>query len=571
MKLIKAKDAFNPFFSRSETYSLNGEWDFAMDHSFDIPASFPQKIIVPFAVETERSGIEKIVKKDDVLHYHTLLNYVPGMIEAHVRVHFAAVDQICDVYFNKKKVVHHEGGYLPFYFDIEEAKEGDEIDLTITDDSETSIYPKGKQTIHPHGMFYRPTSGIWGDVYLEILPKTAYVNDFSIFPDFDNQLVRISNITTSNDEDPLVQVFYQGRLVGEGKGKNVTISLKDDFHTWSPTDPALYDVLIKTSKEEVKSYFGVKKFETKNNGNIKLFYLNNQPIFLNGLLDQGYFSPLSGMTYLSEESLEKELHFVKDAGFNFLRKHIKVESYRWYHLCDVLGIIVMQDFVSTNDPYSSFQLAVLPTLGKTKGKPNENHFRSLKESQNFFETEMPLFVNHFKNMTCVCLWCLFNEGWGQFDATRLTSKLRELDKTHKVIDSTSGWFDEGVGDIDSKHVYFRKPRLQNKGDRVLFLSEFGGYALPIHGHVFNTKIYGYRKLSSKQELLDWYKKTYYEWVLPLIEKEGLCGTVYTQLSDVEGEINGLLTYDREVAKLSAKELKAINDDVASSFTKKWSH
>lgn len=571
MTLTKTKIALNPLFSRSETYSLNGEWDFKIDHSLEVPSSFNQKIIVPFAVETHDSGIDKMVMKDDVLHYHLQLNYIPLMIGKRVRIHFEAVDQVCDVYLNKKKVLHHEGGYLPFYLDIEEAKEGDKIDLSVTDDSETSIYPKGKQTLHPHGMFYRPTSGIWGNVYLEILPKTAYVNDFFLLPDFDRQLVNVKDIVVSNGEEAIVQVFYKDKLVGEEKGNNVTISLAGNFHPWSPSEPSLYDVAIKTSEEEIRTYFGVKKFETKARENIKLFFLNNQPIFLNGLLDQGYFSPLSGMTAPSVEAMEKELRFVKDAGFNFIRKHIKVESYRWYHLCDELGIIVMQDFVSTNDPYSTFQLAVLPTLGKIEGKTNENHFRSQKKSQQFFEEEMPLFVNHFKNMTSVCLWCLFNEGWGQFDATRLTNKLRELDKTHKVIDSTSGWFDEGVGEVDSKHVYFRKPRLENRNDRVLFLSEFGGYALPIHGHVFNTKIYGYRKLSSKQELLDWYKKTYHEWVLPLIEKEGLCGTVYTQLSDVEGEINGLLTYDREVAKLSTNELKAINDEVYASFTKKWSH
>ncbi len=554
----------NPYFSRSETYSLNGEWDFKKDKSSAIPEKFERKIKVPFAVETKESGIGEKVMKDDFLHYRLSLNYPKETIGKKARVVFTAVDQVADVFLNGVFLKHHEGGYLPFDIIIEETREGDYLDLTVKDDTDSLVYPKGKQTSHPHGMFYQATSGIWGDVYMEILPKSGYISGFSLKIDFDKKTLSVKKLSLCGDEKRVSgKVFFAGCLVKETNDK-LEFDLSEDFHPWSPSSPDLYELKISYGDDIVSCFFGMRKFETKEEGGIKLFYLNDEPIYLNGLLDQGYFSPDSGLTPLNEESVLKELRYVKDCGFNFLRKHIKAESPRWYHLCDKLGIIVMQDFVSGGDGYKLFSLSLLPTIGFTKCEKNGNANRKNEESQKFFEEEMPLFVDNFKNMTCVCLWCLFNEGWGQFDTSRLTDKLRSLDSS-RPIDSASGWFDEKAGDIDSKHVYFRRPRLKNKGDRVLFLSEFGGYIYRDKEHSFAQKSYGYKLLSSPEKLLSSLEKAYLKQLIPLIEKEGLCGSVYTQLSDVEGEVNGLITYDRAVYKVPASALKKINESIYKAF------
>ena len=567
MKRIDKNKLPNPYFAREKTYLLNGEWEFEMNHDDSIPDHFSSNIIVPFAPETKDSGIEKTITKNDILHYHLELNYDEDIIGKKIRLVFQAVDQVSDLYFNRIHKLHHEGGYLPFSLVIEEAKKGDTIDLTVKDDTDSTIYPKGKQTLHPHGMFYHATSGIWGDVYLEILPKGGHIDDFFVQSDFDNKKIYLKNIHLSNKEDTLDEgyLLYEGKMV-QTLSFDSSFDLKECFHPWSTFEPSLYEIELHYKDDIVTTSFGVRKFEIKNYKDIKLFYLNNHAIYLNGLLDQGYHSPTGGMTPPSEGLVLKDLQYVKDCGFNFLRKHIKVESPRWYYLCDKLGIVVMQDFVSTGDRYNTFRLAVLPTIGFLKGKKNANANRSELNSQKFFEQEMPIFVDHFKNYTSVCLWCLFNEGWGQFDATRLTEKLRSLDPI-RPIDSTSGWFDEGAGDIDSKHVYFRKPRLKNKKDRVLFLSEFGGFALKVPGHVFTRKSFGYKILSSQEELTRWLEKTYLKQIVPLIEKQGLCGTVYTQLSDVEDEINGLVTYDRAVYKVPASQMFSINQKVYSAFEK----
>lgn len=554
----------NPYFSRSETYSLNGEWDFKKDKTNAIPEKFERKIKVPFAVETKESGIGEEVTKDDFLHYRLSLNYPEEVLGKKARVVFTAVDQVADVYLNGVFLKHHEGGYLPFDVIIEETKAGDYLDLTTKDDTDSLVYPKGKQTSHPHGMFYQATSGIWGDVYMEILPKSGYISGFSLNVDYDKKTLSVKKLSfRGNEKRTSGKVFFDERLVKESNDK-LEFDLSKDFHPWSPSTPDLYELKINYGEDTVSCFFGMRKFETKDEGGIKLFYLNDEPIYLNGLLDQGYFSPDSGLTPLNEESVLKELRYVKDCGFNFLRKHIKIESPRWYHLCDKLGIIVMQDFVSGGDGYKLFSLSLLPTIGFTKCKINGNANRKNEESQKFFEKEMPLFVDNFKNMTCVCLWCLFNEGWGQFDTSRLTDKLRSLDSS-RPIDSASGWFDEKAGDIDSKHVYFRRPRLKNKGDRVLFLSEFGGYIYRDKEHSVSKKSYGYKLLSSPEKLLSSLEKAYLKQLVPLIEKQGLCGSVYTQLSDVEGEVNGLITYDRAVYKVPASAFKKINESVYKAF------
>lgn len=539
------------------------------NQSKELVKDYRQKILVPYAVEAKLSGIEEKVAPTDVLHYRLKLDYPKEAIGEAIRIHFTAVDQIADVYFNGEHILSHQGGYLPFYFDIAEAKEGDTLELVITDDTDSTIYPKGKQTLNPAGMFYLSTSGIWGDVYLEILPDSGHIDDFLIEQDFDNEIVHVKNIVTSNQDNVQGRVSYLGKEIAFSEGEELSFSLKGNFHPWSPEEPHLYELELSYKGDVVTSTFGMRKFEVKKKRKFKLFYLNNKPIYLNGLLDQGYHSPSSGLSVFNEDLLLKDLQYVKDCGFNFLRKHIKVESPRWYYLCDKLGIIVMQDFVSTGDPYDKFHLAVLPTIGFIKAKhKNYNSNRSNLDSQRYFEKEMPDFVNHFKNYTSTCLWCLFNEGWGQFDATRLTEKLRSLDST-RPIDSASGWFLEGAGDIDSRHVYFHRPWIFNHKKQVLFLSEFGGYSFLIKDHFYGKEVYGYKALENKEDLLFWLKKTYYKWLIPLIRKRGLCGSVYTQLTDVEEEANGLLTYDRMVKKVEPREMKTINEAIYLSFNETW--
>lgn len=544
-----------PQFVRDSYINLNGMWNFAIKHTASIPFNFPGTIVVPFSPETELSGVYKTLAAGDYLFYEKNFVLPEGFNKGRVFINFGAVDQIATVFLNDKMVGGHKGGYTPFTCELTDyiLPEGEENQLVVRvqDFTDRNSYSRGKQKTKRGGIWYSPQSGIWQSVWLESTPK-EYLESVKITPDYDNAQVEFEYFGTDDVE---VLIYDGDNLIADTSDKIVKIP---DFKSWSPESPFLYDVVFKACGEEIKSYFGMRKFsvDTDSKG-LKRLFLNNKPYFHNGLLDQGYY-PDGFLTPPTNQAMENDVLFAKKAGFNMLRKHIKIEPLLWYHYCDVNGILVWQDMVNGGGEYG-LEVSVIPFIGITLDDRNYSLFhRTDKEGRNLYYQELEETVNHLYNCPCIALWVPFNEGWGQFDSEKAYNKVKELDHT-RVIDSTSGWHDMGHSDVISKHIYFTPIKVK-AGDRPYLLSEFGGLGLKIHNHTFNNKMFGYKVYRSKDSLTKAYSKLYNNVIIPQI-KDGLSATVYTQITDVEDELNGLMTYDREIIKIDMDELKNINERV----------
>lgn len=554
-----------PQFVRDSFINLNGMWRLAIlrerrPYYVAFPFRYNTYIRVPFSPECALSSVEKIVTPDYFLLYSRTFTLPEGFNKGLVFLHFGAVDQVAEVYINRQKIGTHTGGYTPFKFDITDfLVEGEnEIIVEVRDETENNFYSRGKQRLDRGGIWYTPQSGIWQTVWLESTPR-EYIEDVRITPDYDNGQVEFK-IYTEDKNGVQIKIYDGDKLIADTKDTVVKIP---DFKSWSPENPFLYDVVFKTSKDEVKSYFGMRKFSigVDKNG-MQRIYLNNKPYFFNGLLDQGYY-PEGLLTPPSYEAMLEDIKFVKSAGFNMLRKHIKVEPLMWYHYCDVNGIIVWQDMINGGGEYGK-ETSVIPFLGLKVDDHNYHAFRrESQQGRNFYYNEMRDIVATLYNSPCIALWTLFNEGWGQFDSKIAYEKMKNLDKT-RIVDTTSGWHDFGSSDVISKHIYTKQipfsPFRFKKGERPYILSEFGGYGLKIKDHTFNDKLFGYRIFSNSESLTKAYSKLYHDTIIPQI-KQGLCACVYTQLTDVEDELNGLLTYDRKVQKIDINTIKAINERI----------
>ena len=329
-----------------------------------------------------------------------------------------------------------------------------------------------------------------------------------------------------------------------------------DFKPWSPESPFLYDVVFEACGERIKSYFGMRKFSVGADSNgIKRLFLNNKPYFQNGLLDQGYY-PESLLTPPSNSAMEGDIKTVKELGYNMLRKHIKIEPLLWYHYCDVNGIIVWQDMINGGGNYGA-EVSVLPFLNIKLNDANYKTFKRTDEAQRkSYYNELCEMITALYNCPCIAAWVPFNEGWGQFDSAKAYNYIKSIDKT-RIVDSASGWHDQGVTDVISKHIYFTPIRVKAAG-KPYVLSEFGGFSQRIKGHTFNNKMFGYKIYSSKEKLTGAYKRLFEKTIIPQI-KTGLCACVYTQLTDVEDELNGIMTYDRKIIKIDEETIKKINE------------
>lgn len=546
-----------PQFARESYLCLNGEWDFNIDEALENHFLYPLKILVPFSVETPLSGIERPVTAKDVLHYRRRFTIPEGFRKKRVLLHFEAVDQRCDVYLNGVRMVHHEGGYLPFAVDCLELREGEnELWIDVQDDVESPAFPRGKQSSKSKGIWYTGTSGIWGSVWLESLPNEV-IQSIRLTPDFDNRKLIVQATFEGKPVSSEVEACLNGQLVARStldENLSCVLDVSGHFEPWSPECPVLYDLKIRINEDEVKSYFAMRKFSSALYKGHRVFALNNKPYFLSGLLDQGYF-PDGGLTPPTDQAMINDIQLAKEMGFNMLRKHIKLEPMRWYYHCDRLGMIVIQDFINGGDPYSLLYFALAPFFSfKFKDTERLTRFGSSSlEWRKRFEEDMEPFVRRLYNVPCIAAWTLFNEGWGQFDSVRLTARLRELDPT-RLVDSTSGWYDQGAGDFRSRHIYFRKVRLQPSEDRILFLSEFGGYVHAVKGHASSSKGIFYAK---KKDLTKAIVRLFEKEIEPAMEV-GLSAIALTQLSDVEKELNGLVTYDRKVVKADKKAIAEAN-------------
>ena len=559
-----------PQLQRDSYINLNGKWDYAILKKGELPKSYQGEILVPFSPESLLSGVMKTVYPDNVLFYKRTFKVPSNFIKDKTILHFTAVDYACAVFLNDKVVGTHRGGYVPFSFDITDLiKPGkNEIRLEVTDPTDQAYGAKGKQKLKAGNIWYTPQSGIWGTVWMESLPSDA-ISDLTIIPDIDNDKVKIIAKTTS--PTLTVSILDSNNCIAHGKEENkdgiveINISLKD-YELWSPENPKLYDLKLCTENDTVTSYFGMRKFsEDRDEKGIRRLMLNNKPYFHTGVLDQGYWSD-GKLTPPSDQAMIDDIQMLKDMGFNMIRKHIKIEPLRFYYHCDRLGMLVWQDMVNGGEKYNPLTIAILPFLGINFNDKYYTLFgRNSLEGRKEFIYETETTVNHLKNSVSIAMWVPFNEGWGQFDSVKITNMIKKLDPT-RTIDPTSGWHDQRKGDFVSKHIYFT-PIYVPKDDRCYLLSEFGGFSKPSIGHMYSpTKIFGYRVYSTKKKLQKALTKLYTKRIIKNIPK-GLSACVYTQLSDVEEEINGLITYDRKVIKVDPKLLKELNEEVKKQLNK----
>ena len=524
-----------PQLRRESFYNLNGVWDYVVTPSGDEPEVWDGEIVVPFSPEAPLSGAARGPAKDEYLHYRRGFTLPEGFQKSRVLLHFGAVDQIAEVFVNGVSAAKHSGGYWPFSADITSLlREGENIlRVTVRDNADDPTFAYGKQRYKRGGMWYTAQSGIWQTVWLE----TALESSTAITCD--------------------VRAADGSFVAGSWAKGGVCIVPLPGFRAWTPDDPYLYTLDITCGEDRVESYFAMRKFSYVELGGHKVFGLNNAPLFHNGLLDQGYY-PDGLLTPPSDEAMVNDIETMKRCGFNMLRKHIKIEPLRWYYHCDRLGMIVWQDMVSGGQPYSFLHVSALPTLGKVD-LPDQDakpYGRSGVLSRARFRREMADTVRLLYNCPCIALWTVFNEGWGQFDALDMANELKKLDPT-RFIDHASGWQDQGYEEMKSRHIYFRPVKLKNDG-RALALTEYGGYILAVDGHRWTDKVFGYRICRNSAALAHDYEKLMLGQVLPHIRKEGLTAAVYTQITDVEEELNGLMTYDREVLKIPEETLREIN-------------
>ncbi len=550
-----------PQLRRESFYNLNGVWDYAITASGDEPEVWDGEIVVPFSPEAPLSGAARGPAKDEFLHYRRSFTLPDGFRKDRVLLHFGAVDQIAEVFVNGVSAVKHSGGYWPFSADITGLlREGENVlCVTVRDNADDPTFAYGKQRYKRGGMWYTAQSGIWQTVWLESVPE-VHVVSLRITPEFDDARVRIE-LETAGGSGAAITCDVRGEdgsfVAGSWAKGGVCVVPLPDFHAWTPDDPYLYALDITCGEDHVESYFAMRKFSYVAHNGHKVFGLNNVPLFHNGLLDQGYY-PDGLLTPPADEAMVHDIETMKRCGFNMLRKHIKIEPLRWYYHCDRLGMIVWQDMVSGGQPYSFLHVSALPTLGVV-GLPDRDakpYGRSGMLSRARFRREMADTVRHLYNCPCIALWTVFNEGWGQFDALEMANELKTLDAT-RFIDHASGWQDQGREEMKSRHIYFRPVKLKNDG-RALALTEYGGYILAVDGHRWTDKVFGYRICRDAAALTRDYEKLMLGQVLPHIRAEGLTAAVYTQITDVEEELNGLMSYDREVLKIPEGTLREIN-------------
>ena len=539
-----------PQMVRGNWLSLNGPWEYAISAGGSFPAEYDGTITVPFSPETELSGVGRTLHKGEFLWYRREISLPECFAERHVLLHFGAVDQTADVWVNGLKVMEHVGGYLPFEGDVTRAvRDGRmEIVVRVTDESDHGYHTRGKQKSARGGIWYTPQSGIWQSVWIEAVPEN-YVKKLHISPDFDSGCVDISAETVGNE------AAYAH--FGGGEYRLPARIPVPDFEPWSPENPKLYDFTVSCGEDSVESYFAMRKFSVgKDRSGKPRLFLNGRPYFHNGLLDQGYW-PDGLYTAPTDEAMIFDIETAKAMGFNVLRKHIKVEPLRWYYHCDRLGMLVWQDMPCGGGRYDPVVVsAPLVTDIHLKDSAYLLFGRESKAGRGEFMTELRAMVQHLYNCPCIAVWVPFNEGWGQFDAARAVGVIHEID-TSRTVDHASGWHDQGIGETKSLHVYFRpyvfKP---DRRGRAVILTEFGGYNCLVPGHSFNDRDFGYKRLGDADKLRSALKELYSQQIAPAYE-QGLAAAIYTQVSDVEDELNGLITYDRQVVKIPPETVRNI--------------
>lgn len=539
-----------PQFRRDSYLSLNGEWEYRYRQDDEY-----QPIIVPFSMESEINGAKHTLEPGELLEYRYRFTLPNNFKKDLIYLHFLGVDQIADVYLNSCHLGQHIGGFLPFKFEISKyLKEGENtLEVKVKDDTDTSYHSRGKQKLKHGGIFYQPQSGIYFPVFMESVPF-EHVEKIKLTPDIDNKKL-VVNVTSLAKE---CSVSIEGNTFNIYTNKDIDIDIKNP-HLWTTNDPYLYPLKVRVGEDEITSYFAMRKFSivTDDKG-IKRFALNNKPIFMHGVLDQGYYKK-GLLTPESYDDYIKDIDLAKSLGFNTIRKHIKIEIPRWYYECDKRGMIVWQDFVNGGGKFSLFTHTLpLFTHHHSNDHNYKKFFRTQENGRIEARNEFKETIDYLYNSPCIALWTIFNEGWGQFDSKEILEELEKIDNT-RLFDHASGWHDQYIGDIKSMHVYFQKVKLPKNDKRCMVVSEYGGLVHPIEGHAIKGNSV-YKKYLDKEDYMRAYEKMINRDIILNIEK-GLSAAIYTQLSDVEEETNGFVTYDREVIKVDVPRIKNINSKV----------
>ena len=578
-----------PLLRRSSYTNLNGYWDYAFTREFKIPEKYDGQILVPFSPEAVLSGVSRQLMPDEYLWYRRVFiieGWNGRKSGRRLLLHFGAVDQACAVYVNGQRAARHTGGYLPFEADITQlVRDGEnELIVAVKDLSDTSCHARGKQRLERGGMFYTAQSGIWQTVWMEEVPET-YIQTIESITDLDAGTVRVRVTAAENNKYEGTEVKTSGHQEGDrasglpvqvqihrpglytdsceysvdeeilcsgigSAGEWIEIAIPD-IMLWTCETPYLYFFTVTMGEDRVESYFAMRRFSVeKDEKGIPRICMNGEVQFQNGVLDQGYW-PDGLYTAPSDEAMIFDITEMKRCGFNMVRKHIKIEPQRWYWHCDRLGIVVWQDMVNGGEAYRYWFVTYLATVMSWRNiKIKDSHpwllARRERTGRTEFVREMKETIRLLKGHPSICTWVIFNEGWGQFQTKELTRIAREADPD-RLIDPASGWFDQGGGDLQSVHNYFFRLKVRPEKERAAVLSEIGGHTYREPDHSACEELYGYGACRDKEALGRAYRELTKK--VKKIIPQGLCASVYTQWTDIEEEINGVYTWDREVRKI----------------------
>ena len=549
-----------PQLKRESYICLNGYWDYAIRGIEAIPEEYDGKILVPYSPEVEKSGVNKTVMPNDYLFYRLNYKLPKDFIKDIVILHFGAVDQIAEVFINGKFALKHIGGFLPFSLDVKPFinDENLEIVLRVQDTTDSSYHSSGKQKLKPEGIWYKPQSGIYMPVWIESV-RVGFIEKLRITPNIDAKTVQISFQSTKK----AAKLELNGLTYDIEAEKDNIIPIENPI-LWSPENPHLYNFKIYNDVDEVESYFAMRKISlVKDDKNRLVIALNNEPYFMKGVLDQGYYQD-GLLTPNSDEDYINDINLIKALGFNVSRKHIKIESLRWYYHCDRLGLLVWQDFVNGCTKYD-FWLNQVPLFVRYKINDHQykKFFRENEEGRKETYQEFLDTIDLLYNSPCIVLWTIFNEAWGQFDAKEMYEKLKVIDPT-RLYDHTSGWHDQGSSNVKSMHIYKWKVKVPNKHkikQRAFVCSECGAYILDKRLKEAKKKEgFIYLLFNNKEDFQQEYVRFITKEIIPA-KRAGMSAFIYTQLSDVEEEMNGFITYDRKEIKVDIDKIKEINDTI----------
>jgi len=544
-----------PQMVRDSYLCLNGVWELRfLSDAEKNPQTVP--VVVPYSPEAEFSGVNRTLQNFETMIYSRHVDFPDvDFSRSRLLLHFGAVDYRAVVFIDKKPVFEHVGGYLPFSVEVDKASF--DLDVSVQDPGDTEEISRGKQSSDPGGIWYPKTSGIWQTVWMEKVPRT-YISGLVILPDLEG-----FHITVNMNDGSCIpaRISVEGKEISVTTGKDEYIRLEKP-RLWTPEDPFLYQFDVTAGEDKVHSYVGLRTFCVGPDGKgNNVLLLNGKPYYHHGLLDQGYYK--GGFYTPSDDSdFINDIRTMKAMGFNTLRKHIKVEPLRWYYHCDTLGMLVWQDMVSGGGHYRLSVITAPLVFGShLKDDRYDKFAREDVQARKVWEQEAYDTVKTLYNCTCVCMWVPFNEGWGQFDSVRISENIRRLDGS-RTIDHASGWQDQGYGDFRSLHVYFHPYRFRrDRKGRAVILSEFGGYGMDTN--TTSKKTFIYKRFRTKSELTRAIVRLYEKQIIPA-RKKGLAASIYTQVSDVEQEVNGLLSYNRKQIKVDVEEIARMSEKLMDS-------